>query len=78
MRTTDDKKAIGILSSLDWVGEVTAENESILVAASVERSPELTAVLGRSDVYVAEMSAEQMSLEQYYFKVTGGNEGEAA
>ena len=77
IRTTDNAKAIEILSSLDGVGGITVEDGTILVAVSAERSLELTEALGRSDVYVAEMSADQMSLEQYYFKVTGGGEGEA-
>ncbi len=77
VHTTDNEKAIGILSALDWVGEIIVEDGTILVTAPAERSPELTEVLGRSQVYVAEMSAEQMSLEQYYFKVTGGGDGEA-
>lgn len=77
VHTTDNEKAIGILSALDWVGEIIVEDGTILVTAPAERSPELTEALGRSQVYVAEMSAEQMSLEQYYFKVTGGGDGEA-
>ena len=76
VRTTDNERAMEILSALEWVGEITVEDGEILVAVPTERSPELTAALGRSDVYVAEMSAEQMSLEQYYFKVTGSSEGE--
>ncbi|MDE2729597.1 MAG: ABC transporter ATP-binding protein [Gemmatimonadota bacterium] len=76
VRTTDNEKAMEILSALEWVGEITVEDGKILVAVPTERSPELTAALGRSDVYVAEMSVEQMSLEQYYFKVTGSSEGE--
>lgn len=51
------------------------EDGTILVAVPAERSSELTETLGRSDVNVAEMSADQMSLEQYYFKVTGSGEG---
>lgn len=77
VHTTDNEKAIGILSALDWVGEIIVEDGTILVTAPAERSPELTEALGRSQVYVAEMSAERMSLEQYYFKVTGGGDGEA-
>ncbi|MXX02398.1 MAG: ABC transporter ATP-binding protein [Gemmatimonadetes bacterium] len=77
VHTTDNEKAIRILSALDWVGEIIVEDGTILVTAPAERSPELTEALGRSQVYVAEMSAEQMSLEQYYFKVTGGGDGEA-
>ncbi len=77
VHTTDNEKAIRILSALDWVGKIIVEDGTILITAPGERSPELTEALGRSQVYVAEMSAEQMSLEQYYFKVTGGGDGEA-
>ena len=77
VRTTDNEKAIGILSVLDWVGEIIVEDGTILVVVPSERSSELTEALGRSDVYVAEMSSDRMSLEQYYFKVTGSGDGEA-
>ena len=77
VRTTDNEKAIGILSALDWVGEIIVEDGTILVVVPSERSSELTEALGRSDVYVAEMSSDRMSLEQYYFKVTGSGDGEA-
>ena len=72
IRTTDNAKAIKLISRLDWVADVTSKGESILVSAPTERSPELTEVLSRSAVYVAEMTSDQLSLEEYYLKITSG------
>ena len=49
---------------------MTAHGESIVVTSPSERSPELSTALGRSGVYVTEMVAEEMSLEQYFLDVT--------
>ena len=72
MRTTDNAKAVEVLSALDWVGDVTVDGESVVVTAPGERSSELSAALGRSEVYVTEMAADEMSLEQYFLDITGG------
>lgn len=74
LRTTDNTKAIEVLSALDWVGDVTVDGESILVTAPSERSTDISVSLGRSEVYVTQMAAEDMSLEQYFLDVTGGDE----
>ncbi len=71
LRTTDNAKAVEVLSALEWVGEVTVEGESVVVATPGEWSSELSAALGQAEVYVAEMVAEKMSLEQYFLDVTG-------
>ena len=71
LRTTDNARAVEVLSELDWVAEVTMEGESVVVTAPSERSPELSIALGQSEVYVTEMVAEEMSLEQYFLDVTG-------
>lgn len=78
LRTTDNAKAIELISKLDWVADVTSKGDSILVSAPTERSPELSEVLSRSAVYVAEMTSGQMSLEEYYFKITSGAYGDVA
>ena len=74
LRTTDNAKAIEVLSALDWVDDVSADGESVVVTAPGERSPELSMALGRSEVYVTEMAAEEMSLEQYFLDVTGDDQ----
>ena len=73
LRTTDNAKAVEILSALDWVADVTLDGESVLVTAPSERSSELSATLGRAEIYVTEMAAEEMSLEQYFLDVTGND-----
>ena len=70
LRTTDNSKTTEILQGLDWVSSVVADGESLLVSAARERSPEISTTLGRSQIYVTEMAAEEMSLEQYFLKVT--------
>ncbi len=74
LRTTDNAKAVEVLSALDWVGEVTIDGESVVVTAPGERSSELSAALGGAEVYVTEMAAEEMSLEQYFLDVTGDDQ----
>ena len=71
MRTTDDAKAVVVLSALEWVGEVKVDGESVVVTAPRERSSELSIALGRSEVYVTDMAAYEMSLEQYFLDITG-------
>ena len=74
--TTDDARAVEILTALDWVEDVTPKDDSLMVAAPHERSWELTAALSRAEVYVSELSPIQTSLEEYFLEVTGGDEGE--
>ena len=75
VKTTDDNKARQVLSALRWVEEVAAEEDSLLVSAPVQRSPDLTAALSRSEVYVAEMAPVRTSLEDYFLEVTGSDGG---
>ena len=75
LRTTDNAKAVEVLSALDWVVDVTVDGESIVVTAPSDRSTDVSVALGRSEVYVTEMAADEMSLEQYFLDVTGSDEG---
>ena len=70
LRTTDNSKAVNVLSGLDWISEVMVDGESVIVTASAERSADLSRALGQSEVYVTEMAVEEMSLEQYFLDVT--------
>ena len=71
LTTTDDARAAGILSALEWVDEVRTEDGALIVAAPSERSPELSAALAQEGVHVREMSSARLSLEQYFLEVTG-------
>ena len=77
LRTTDNAKAVEVLSALEWVGDVTMDGEVVVVAAPSERASELSAALGRSEVYVTEMAADEMSLEQYFLDITGDGRKDA-
>ena len=71
LRTTDNTRAAEILSALTWVEKVALDGPWVVVTAPSERSSELSAALGRSEVYVTEMTAREMSLEHYFLDVTG-------
>ena len=70
LRTTDDRKAWEILNALAWVDSVSADNGYLVAGVDAARSWEITAALSRNEVYVAEMTPAQMSLEQYFLDVT--------
>ncbi len=74
LRTTDDEKAVEILSALDWIKEVKIEDGQVVAAAPSDRSPELSTALGHSAVYVTEISTGRKSLESYFLEVTGDDE----
>ena len=71
LKTTDNAKAVEVLSALDWLEEVKTEDGEVVVAASGDRAPELSTALGRSEVYVTAISTGQKSLESYFLEVTG-------
>ena len=75
-RTTDDAKAKGLLSSVDWIMSVEEEEGYLVANAPSERSGELTAALSGSGVYVTEMRPRAKTLEQYFLVVTGESDGE--
>ncbi len=75
MKTTDNAKARTILAALDWVEEITDDEDSLIVTAPLDRTAELSATLGREEVYVVETAPIQISLEDYFLQVTGDNNG---
>ena len=70
LRTTNNAKAWEILNALAWVDGVNTENGYLLAGVAPDRSWEITAALSRNEVYVAEMTSAQMSLEQFFLDVT--------
>jgi ABC-2 type transport system ATP-binding protein len=71
LTTTDDARAIAIISALAWVTAVSAENGYITAEAPPERSWELTKALAEHSVAVKEMAPVEDSLERYFLEVTG-------
>ena len=78
LTTTDDAQAVGVLSALDWVADVKMDEGALVVTAPPERSTELTAALAQAGIYVGQMSTVQVSLEEYFLEVTGGQGGPGA
>ncbi len=76
LKTTDNEKAVAILSALDWIEEARMEDGEVVVSSARDKLPELSTVLGRSEVYVIETRTGPGSLERYFLEVTGeeGNE----
>lgn len=71
LQTTDNDKAVDVLSALGWIDDVKIEDDEVVVGASSDRAPELSTVLGRSEVFVTNISTGQKSLESYFLEVTG-------
>ncbi len=74
VKSTDNGRARGILSALDWVEDVAPVEDTLLVTAPIERSGELTAAMARAEVYVTEMTPARTSLEEYFLEVTHDSE----
>ena len=75
LRTNDNAKAHQILNALAWVDGVSGDNGFLIAEVDAARSWEITAALSRNEVYVAEMTPSQMSLEQYFLDVTDESAG---
>ena len=71
LRTTDDERAVEVLSALDWVADARIEGGEVIVSAPGDRSAEISEALGHSDVYVIATEADRGSLERYFLEVTG-------
>ena len=74
MKTTDNNKAQGILTALEWVEEITVNEDFLIVTAPLDRTSELSEAISREEIYVAELTPIQTSLEDYFLQVTGENE----
>ncbi len=65
------EQAEQVLRDLPWVNSVTREDGSLILAAPIKRSAEITRILGEHDLYPAIIRPRQESLEQYFLELTG-------
>ena len=70
LKVTDTDKAVTILKSVDWISVVSRENDIIEVTVPPERTPEISALLARNDVFVSEMKSKESTLESFFLEVT--------
>ncbi len=62
-----------------WIGEIRLEenekrNKALRVEMPADRSPKITALLAKQELYVAEMVPYRASLEDFYLDLTGDQE----
>ena len=74
LRTTDSKKAMEILASMGISDCVDVNEQEIKITSDIEDSSKITQKLVTSGIGVYELTFKQMTLEEYYFNCTGGNE----
>ena len=74
LKTTDDDKAVAILSELEWIENVTMGNGEVVVSAPSDKAALISTTLGRSEVYVIETNSGRGALERYFLEVTGAPE----
>jgi ABC-2 type transport system ATP-binding protein len=67
----DRERAIALLRALPWVGAVEPDGEALRVDAPAARAAELNGYLAHHDVAVAEIGANERSLESFFLEVTG-------
>jgi ABC-2 type transport system ATP-binding protein len=67
---SDPARAVEVLRSVDWVGDIQQQDHVLIVAAPGSRTPEINALLARHDIPVAEIRAHEGSLEQFFLEIT--------
>jgi ABC-2 type transport system ATP-binding protein len=68
---------------MNWISRVTRDSDTrghpaLIVDTPVSRSPEITALLARHDLFVAELYQHQSNLEDFFLELTGTDAGEGS
>ena len=71
LETTDNDKAVEVLSALDWIVDVSLDDDEVVIGAASDRVPEISTAIGHSGVFVTGITTGQKSLESYFLEVTG-------
>jgi ABC-2 type transport system ATP-binding protein len=67
----DAAAAADLLRGLAWISGVEQRDDTLLVAAPVERAAEITTFLSARSIPVAEIHAQEQRLEDFFLEVTG-------
>jgi ABC-2 type transport system ATP-binding protein len=70
-------------SEMNWISKVSSGTDKntlpvLYVDAPIAHSQEITALLARSDLFIAEMYQHQASLEEFFLELTGTESGESS
>ena len=68
---------------MNWMRKISGGTDkydlpALFIDAPASRSQEITALLARRDLFIAEMYQHQASLEEYFLELTGGAAGEGS
>jgi ABC-2 type transport system ATP-binding protein len=67
-------EAQALLAKVPWVADVARESDRLLVTAPLDRSAEINRLLADQGLYAAAIHPNELSLEQYFLDVTGGEQ----
>ncbi len=67
-------EAQALLAKVPWIADVSRENDRLLVTAPPDRSAEINRLLADQGLYAAAIHPNELSLEQYFLDVTGGEQ----
>ena len=72
MKTSDPEKTKALLNSMG-ISDYSFEIDHFVIRERVEEAGAISVALAKEDVQTLEMRKEGQSLEEYYFRLTGGN-----
>jgi ABC-2 type transport system ATP-binding protein len=80
---TEQARAILQQARLDWITQVSSGSDkhdqpALFIDAPLARSQEITALLARRSLFIAEMYQSEASLEDFFLELTGTTAGEGA
>jgi ABC-2 type transport system ATP-binding protein len=71
LRTTDDARAVSVLSALPWSTTAALQDGRITVEAPAGRAADVSRVLGEAGIWLTELRPVENSLEDFFLEVTG-------
>jgi len=78
VKTSDARKAAGLLSSLGFVSNITEENgDALMMHVASDRVAEVNRRLVEGGVEVSALIPHSASLEEFFLKLTGGASGDS-
>ena len=70
IRASETEKALSLLSKVEWISSVSKEDEWIILKMPADRGIDISRLLAKEEVYIAEMKVKEDSLENFFLKLT--------
>jgi ABC-2 type transport system ATP-binding protein len=68
-------QAVTILTGLDWITSVEAENGCLIIDAPKDSASRVNRVLAEHDIFASELVTRNVSLESVFLQLTDGESG---